>query len=209
MLNRHFLLFAILALRAFSPFAQAEDAPAIAPAVVLPTSLPEIKLSDQNGKAWDLHKEKDAKAAVIFIHGVGCPIVRQSAPTLEEIKKSFAPKGVEFFMLNSNPYDTVEDVKSEAKDFSVTMPILLDPKQETAKALKVERTATVIVAVPKENWKIVYRGAVNDRFDYLAQRPQAKEEWLKDALNAVLEGKDVMVPVTQAKGCLINYLDAK
>jgi thiol-disulfide isomerase/thioredoxin len=174
-----------------------------------PTTLPQITLKDQHGKSWNLHEEKDAKAVVLYVHGIGCPIVRLSAPTLEEIKKEYAPKGVEFFMLNSNAYDTAEEVLEDANDFSITMPVLMDQTQDTARALKIERTCTVIVAAPAQDWKIVYRGAVNDRYDYLAQKPKAEEEWLRDALDAVLKGEEVKVANTQPKGCLINYIEKK
>ena len=62
-------------------------------------------LLDKSGASHELHYLSDAKAIVLMIHGVGCPIVRQSLPELAAVRKQFAAQGVEFLLISSNPQD--------------------------------------------------------------------------------------------------------
>lgn len=177
------------------------------PATAMPEHVENFRLIDHTGTSWELHRLKDAPAVVLYIYGVGCPIVQKGTPGLERLKKDYEQKGVKFLLLDANEADTREDVAKEAKEFGVTSPVLLDPAQQIAKALGVTRTAEAIVIVPRDDWKIAYRGAVDDRFDYGAQKNEATKEWLKDALEAVLAGKPVAEPRTNVKGCIVSYAE--
>jgi mono/diheme cytochrome c family protein len=50
----------------------------------------------------------------------------------------------------------------------------------------------------------MYRGPVDDRLAYGAQRPAATKSYLADALDAVLAGKPVALAQVDAVGCLVN-----
>ncbi|MCC6145922.1 MAG: redoxin domain-containing protein, partial [Candidatus Hydrogenedentes bacterium] len=143
---------------------------------------------------------------VLYIQGNGCPIVRQSYPTLTELKKAFAPQGVEFLLINANAQDTREEVAAELKEFEAEFPVLMDTAQTVASGLGVKRTAEAFVIVPAREWKIVYRGALDDQLDYGGGKEAAEHHWLRDALSAVLEERPVETARTEPKGCLINFL---
>lgn len=167
----------------------------------------DFTLKDYTGKSWRLYDMTDAKAIVLFVHGVGCPIVRLSVPALERFKEKYGPKGVRFFMLNANPHDTAEDLRKDAEEFKITLPILMDADQTVARSLGAVRTCTTYLIHPGDGWKILYRGALSNRFDYGAQRQHNVSEWLEDALHAHLRGKPIKTAATEVKGCLINYTD--
>jgi len=164
-----------------------------------------FRLIDHRGDSHELYRQNDVAAVAIYIQGNGCPIVRQSFPRLEEIKETYEKKNVRFFMLNANIHDTRDDVRAEISEFKVGMPVLMDTTQLVARSLGCDRTAEVIVISTKD-WSIQYRGPVDDRFDYGARKPQATEEYLVEALDAVLEGKALETPVREPKGCKINLL---
>jgi peroxiredoxin len=176
----------------------------------MPEALPEkvenFRLIDHNGRSWELYDEEDADAVVLYIHGCGCPIVRQSVPAFNRLKEAFAEKGVVFFMLNANPQDTRKDAAEEAADFEVQVPILTDPTQAVARSLGCERTAEAIVIDPQDDWRIVFRGPVDDRFDYGARKAEADNTWLQSALEKHLAGETVEASYVPTKGCLINFL---
>src|SRR5690606_28524540 len=69
--------------------------------------------------------------------------------------------------------------------------------------LGLTRTAEVIVIDPRD-WTIAYRGAIDDRIGYETQQAEAKRHYLAAALDALLAGKAVAVPRTEAKGCIVN-----
>ena len=162
-----------------------------------------FRLLDQTGVSHELHYLKDAKAIVLMVHGVGCPIVRQSLPELAAVRKQFAPQGGEFLLLNSNPQDDRAALVREAEEFAIDLPILHDETQLVGEALGVTRTADVFVIDPR-NWKLVYRGPIDDRLSLGAQKPAAQHHRLADALTAVVAGKAVEITQAEAAGCLVN-----
>ena len=54
------------------------------------------------------------------------------------------------------------------------------------------------------NGKTVYRGRIDDTYTKFGKRrPEPMKEDLKDAIDAVLAGNKVAIPVTESIGCLI------
>ena len=173
----------------------------------LPSQVENFRLNDHLGRSHELYRNVAAPAVVLFTTGVGCPIVRQSTPLMKAIQDEFEPKGVRFFYLNASAYDTREDIAKDAEEFGVTAPVLLDSSQMITHALGATRTAEALVLDPKAGWKIVYRGAIDDRFSYGAQKAEASKTWLRDALVAQLAGQPAPVAHSQTKGCLINFAE--
>ncbi|MBM0103700.1 redoxin family protein [Steroidobacter sp. S1-65] len=162
-----------------------------------------FRLLDHRGKSHELHSLAGMKAVVIMVQGNGCPIVRQALPALAEVRARYRNQGVEFLLLNSNLQDTRELVAREADEFSIDFPILLDGAQHIGEMLRVVRTSEVFVIDPKD-WKLKYRGPMDDRLSYERQRP-ARNHYLTDALDALLAGKPVTTPYAEGVGCLINF----
>ena len=121
-----------------------------------------------------------------------------SCATLFRDSKSCASstrrRGVEFLLINSNLQDGRDAIAKEAAEFGIDFPILVDDLQLIGESLGVTRTADVFVVDPK-TWKLVYRGPMDDRLSYGAQKPTAKKHYLVDALDAVLAGKPVEIAV--------------
>jgi mono/diheme cytochrome c family protein len=162
-----------------------------------------FRLLDQNGASNELYYHSDAKAVVLMAHGNGCDIVRQTLPALKELREKYRAQGVEFLLIDSNLQDDRDAIAQEAAEFGIDFPILVDETQLIGESLGVARTADVFVIDPK-TWKLMYRGPVDDRLAYGAQRPAATKSYLIDALDAVLAGKPVSVAQIDAVGCLVN-----
>ena len=162
-----------------------------------------FRLLDQKGTSHELRYLSDAKAIVLMVHGIGCPVVRQSLPELAAVRKQFAAQGVEFLLLNSNPQDDRATLAREAEEFGIDLPILSDETQLVGESLALTRTADVFVIDPR-TWKLAYRGPIDDRLSYGAQKPVAKNRYLIDALTAVLADKPVEVTQAEAVGCIVN-----
>jgi peroxiredoxin len=183
----------------------AEAAPPASKAEIkTPEKIPNFKLNDQKGVSHELYKMTDAKAIVITMQGVGCPIVQKMTPDLKSVQQAYESKGVKFFMLNANNHDSVEAIAAEAKSFDIKMPILKDVGQKVAEPLGVIRTAETFVIEPK-TWKILYHGPLNDRLTYGKERAQAANNYVGDVLDAMLAGKPVPVIHQMADGCIIDF----
>jgi peroxiredoxin len=164
----------------------------------------DFRLQDQRGQSHRLYDAVGAKAVVLMVHGNGCPIVRQSVPALAAVRAKYESQGVQFLLFNSNMQDTSESIAQEAAEFEMDFPILVDGKQTLGEALGVVRTAEVFVIDPK-NWKLIFRGPIDDRLSYENQRPAAKHTYLTDALDSVLAGRPVKVARAEGVGCIVNF----
>lgn len=172
-----------------------------APAEIV--TVPNFRLLDHRGQSHELYRHKDARLVVLLVAGNGCPIVRHGLTELKRLREEFGAQGVRFALLNANAHDTREETVAEAKEFAIDFPILLDPAQATVRALGLRRTAEVLVIEPA-NWRLVYRGALDDRVDYGQQKPQATQRFAADAIAAALAGKPVKLARTEVKGCAID-----
>jgi peroxiredoxin len=202
---RRVVLSGIVALSLFSCVAPAETESGSAVVDDLPSIARNFRLNDHVGGSHELYRYRESKAIVLFFAGNGCPIVRKSIATLKEIRDAYREQGVEFLMINGNPGDDLASVVEEASEFSIDFPILMDEAQTVTDAFQVDRTATTFVITPGD-WKIVYRGAIDDRLGYGVEKPEPAHHWLTDALDAVLTDQPVETPFTEAKGCLIDRL---
>lgn len=177
-------------------------APGLAP--VHGAAVPNFALVDVNDHNHELYRSP-AKAVVLYVTGVGCPVARKNARKFRELRDTFESKGVEFWVVNSYAGDTTEEVRKERNDIGLwSMTVLMDRKQAVAMALNVERTAEVI-AIDTRKREVFYRGAIDDQLTEGAEKPRASAHYLKDALTAFLAGESVAVPETQPRGCLITY----
>lgn len=164
-----------------------------------------FKLMDQTEKNYELYSFSDKKIVVLLTHGNGCPIARNANHTYKALREKYADKGVKFLMLNANIQDNLKSIAKESAEFDIDFPILIDESQAIAKALGVERTADAYV-IDTADWTIKYRGALDDRLGYETQKQRAAHSYVADALDAMLEGKEVALKEVEAKGCIVNIL---
>lgn len=163
-------------------------------------------LIDHTGKFHEFdyyRRTPGVEGVVLFIHGNGCPLVRKRVPVLKELRKEYQSKGVLFGMLNANLQDGREDVAEEAKAFKIDMPILMDTHQLVAGMLGVTRTAEALLIEP-ESRKIVYRGPIDDVMSYQSEKGGLAKHYLKDAIDALLSGREIAEPRVESPGCLIT-----
>ncbi|MEZ5937033.1 MAG: redoxin domain-containing protein [Hyphomonadaceae bacterium] len=163
-------------------------------------------LADEAGQEHTLYDLKDAPAVVLVMHGNGCPIVQRLTPTLKEAAAAYRPKGVKFFMINSNSQDTPEAIAKEVDKYELGIHVLKDADQTLGHELGAERTAEVFVVDPK-TWDVVFHGPIDDRLTYGLEKPRPEKFYLNDTLDAMLAGQPVPQIEAKADGCIINYIE--
>lgn len=147
---------------------------------------------------------KRTTGVVLVFVSPGCPIGEKYLPRLNELAKEYDTKGIKFFGLASNSGDSPEDLKKWAVENKLSFQILHDKRNVIADALLVDRTNEVIVADGMA--QIRYRGAIDDQYGYKTTREKPDHNYLKDALDAVLEkqlGK-ITVKGTEVAGCKLT-----
>lgn len=164
--------------------------------------IPDLEFTDTEGKAGKLSDYKDKQALVILVTNKGCPICKKYAPVINEIVEAYREKNVAFLLLNPMENESVEECKDAIGRYGFTARYVPDPKGVIAKALKVNSTGDCFVLDAARTLR--YRGAVSDQFGLGYNLDEPRFNYLTDALEAVLAGRDVAVPATWAPGCLLE-----
>jgi len=163
---------------------------------------------DQNGTFQRLYRHADAKLVVLYVYANDCPIVRHSAGELRELVAGFEPRGVRFLGLDPAPHDGRASVAEQASELELAFPILLDDTQCVAEMLEVKRTGEALV-ISTANWALLWRGPLDDRLDYGAQGTTATRHYLREALEALLQGAKPPEGAPAPKGCAITFLQPR
>ncbi|MCB9935261.1 MAG: redoxin family protein [Planctomycetes bacterium] len=164
--------------------------------------IPDLEFTDTEGKAGKLSDYKDKQALVIAVTNKGCPICKKYAPVLNEIVKAYSEKNVAFLLLNPMENESVEECKDAIGRYGFTARYVPDPKGVIAKALKVNSTGDCFVLDAARTLR--YRGAVSDQFGLGYNLDEPRFNYLTDAIDSVLAGREVAVPATWAPGCLLE-----
>jgi peroxiredoxin len=175
--------------------------PAGTAAAEAPRKVPPFRLPDAAGKTWALEDLKDNKAVVVVFLGTECPVNNAYLPRLSELCRAYAPRGVQFLGVNSNCQDTPDRVALHAREHDLPFPVLKDAGNVVADGFAARRTPEAFVL--GSGGTVLYRGRIDDQFGVGFRRPAPTRRDLALALDAVLAGKPVESPQTEAPGCLI------
>jgi peroxiredoxin len=155
-------------------------------------------------KEHGLSDFKDAKLVVLVFTCNHCPVAVAYQDRLVALQKDYQDKGVQVVAVNVNnvPADRLEPMKKRAKEKGFNFPYLYDSTQKMG--LDYGATVTPHVFVLDKTRKVAYVGAVDD-----SQNPdKVKTPHLRNAIDALLDGKEPPKTTTQQFGCSIQY-DAK
>ena len=157
------------------------------------------------GKAVDPLAFSAGKASVWVFVGTECPISNAYAPELNRLSKEFTSKGVQIFLVYSDPSTKKDDALQHWQSFHLAAPGLLDPKQTLMH--RAGATKTPEVAVFTSQGALVYRGRIDDRFASLGVgRSTPKKRDLHNVLSSVLAGRKGKFPFRDSVGCYIPAL---
>jgi peroxiredoxin len=152
-----------------------------------------------------LYRYRGSKAIVLVFIGVDCPVGSLYVPRLIEFNRKYKTHGVIFLGVGSNAHDSAQDLAKYVRDTGIDFPVLKDPQNKVADSGLVERTPEVLVL--DAMMRLRYRGAIDDQYVPGKSREAPGHNYLRDALDSLLAGKDVKVSATKAEGCLLDRLD--
>jgi peroxiredoxin len=178
----------------------ADDSPPAPPQIG--ARVPDFSAKDTTGRERSLYSYKDKKALVIIFVGTECPIANLYFPTLGEMQRQYAGKGVQFLAINSNDQDSFADVIAHAREHKATFPVLKDFEHKAADALGARRTPEAFLL---DSGRVIrYHGRIDDQYGYLYRRAAPTRTELKDALDELLAGKPITTPQAEVRGCVIG-----
>ena len=143
------------------------------------------------------------KANVIVFVQTDCPISNSYAPEIQRICKAYAAKGVSCALAYEDVSVDAAAVHKHMKEFGyANVAATIDGSR--ALATRARATITPEAVVVDARGTVRYRGRIDNFYASLGKpRQVVTEHDLVDALDAILAGRPVPKPETQALGCFI------
>jgi peroxiredoxin len=188
-------------------FLSAPPALAQAPAFPVGSSLPMMDRSFLNatdGTTTTLAELTGRVGTVVVFYCNHCLWVEKYEDRLLHLAGRYKPSGIAFILVNANdpanfPMDSFAKSRERVLERHYEMPYLMDPDAALAEALGAERTPQVYAFDARH--RLVYVGAIDDAPQ---EARTVKHPYLHDALQALVSGSKIAVPVTKPFGCSIR-----
>jgi peroxiredoxin len=178
------------------------------PSTMLPlgSDAPDFSLTNVDGKTVSLNDFKGAPALLVVFMCNHCPFVKHLADPLAQFAHEYMPKGLAMVGISSNdvanhPADSPEQMVREAEERGYRFPYLYDETQEVAKDYHAACTPDFFLY--DRDRRLAYRGQFDDSRPDSGKPITGKD--LRDAVDAVLAGKEPSVDQRPSIGCNIKW----
>ncbi len=158
---------------------------------------PDFTLKGTDGKTYKLSDYKDKTVVLEWINR-DCPVSRARMPIMRELARKYAEKGVVWLAIDSTHYQKPENMAAYIKANKLPYPVLMDP-DGTVGRLYGARTTPHMFVIHKGT--LAYAGAIDDGNN----RRAGKRNYVAEALDAVLAGKQPPIQRTRPYGCSVKY----
>jgi peroxiredoxin len=172
--------------------------------LALGESAPDFDLLGVDGQRHTLGRYADAELLVIIQSCNHCPYVLAWEDRMIAIQRDYVGRGVRVVALNSNdparkPEDSYERMVAHAAEKAFPFDYLHDADQSLAHALGAQRTPEVFLF--DRDRRLVYHGAIDDNRNESA----VEQRFLRDALDAELEGRAPALAQSEPVGCTVKW----
>ncbi len=158
-------------------------------------------INAKDGKEVSLSNYTSSKAVVIVFTSHECPFDNYYKDRIKELIQTYAGK-VQFLLINSNTeeQESAEQMAIHYTDLQV--PYLADKDQVVMSALGAKKTPEVfILNLAGGKFIIAYSGAIDDNPQ---SAKDARQYFLKEAIEKVLAGQKIDVSTQRATGCTVR-----
>ena len=165
---------------------------------------PNFELPDTTGTMWSVAHYDGAPATVVVFTCNHCPYALAWHDRIADVARDYSGRGVRVLAINANdadryPRDSLRAMKDRVAREDWPMPYLHDATQEVARAYGAKVTPDVFVLDAER--RLRYRGAPDSDYG----DPDAGAGWLREALDAVLAGREPTRAETKPVGCSIKW----
>jgi peroxiredoxin len=171
---------------------------------------PNFSLPDTNGKTHMLADLK-GKYVVLEWYQPDCPFVRKHyrSGNMQALQKEYTTKGVVWLSIDSSApgeegnYPAGKLNEIAAQDSASRTALLVDPTGDVGRLYGAKTTPDMYVIDP--NGILVYKGAIDNKRSTDLADIQTATNYVKGALDAVMNGKTVPTTATRPYGCSVKY----
>jgi len=186
------------------------------PTLTIGSDLPAFSLPGIDGKTYTDQSFKSAKLLVIVFTCAHCPTAQAYQERIKKLVTDYGPKGVKLVAINPNHPDSVrldelaysdlsdsfDELKERAKQEKFNFVWLDDgPKQDLGH--KMGPVATPHVFIFDQARKLRFEGRIDDS----ERESLATSHDTRNALDALLAGKEPPVTSTRVFGCSVKWAD--
>jgi peroxiredoxin len=172
--------------------------------ITIGAQAPSFDLPGVDGRNHKLDDYSDADVLALVQSCNHCPYVQAWEGRMIELQEVYGPRGFRLVAISSNnaethPEDSFDEMRARAEREGFNFDYLYDEDQSVVRALGAERTPEVFLF--DRNRDLVYHGAIDDSRDERG----VSVHYLRDALDAVLEGGEPPVAETPPVGCTVKW----
>jgi len=198
-------IFAAFAFTSQSPHGSHEEAKTLAIGDPMPGG--DMKMVDVNGtEQVPLSTHMGENGLLVVFSCNTCPFVVAYEDRLPEIQAMAKKMDIGFVVVNSNEAKRKEDdsekaMKEYTKKWRLDSPYLIDTDSKVADLFGAFVTPEVFLFNPDS--KLEYKGAIDDNWK---SKDAVEVDYLQIAMTAVINGDEIEVKETKARGCSIKRL---
>ena len=165
----------------------------------------DVKMKGVDGKELALADVKTAQGTLVVFTCNHCPFAKMWESRIIELGNAYAAKGVGVIAVNANDPKVAEEdafdvMQQRAKERGMQFPYVVDATSNVARAFGATKTPEAFLF--DKDGKLVYHGTIDDNGE---EPSKVEKPYLKDALEAVLAGREVSVKETKSIGCGIKF----
>ncbi len=153
---------------------------------------PDFELKSVAGQAYKLSDCQD-RVVVLEWWNQDCPVTRRYTSVMKRLAPAYAKQGVVWVAIDSTHYQTAAKDEEYHRKHEMVYPILMDTDGKVGRTYEAKTTPHMFVI---NKGTLVYAGAIDDRGD---------RNYVGEALDAILAGREVPLAKTQSFGCSVKY----
>ena len=164
--------------------------------------LPDLEFNSRNGVKQHLSDLIQGTGLVIAMTSTSCPVSKRYAATLNRLQLDLQAKGIGLLLLNPFTSERSAEIEEFIVQNSISVPYVSDTDKSLATALQASTTTEVLLL--DSSLTLQYRGAIDDQFGLGYHLDAPRSCYLKDAVEALLAGRQPLVQATAAPGCELD-----
>jgi len=166
---------------------------------------PNQKMKNVDGRELSIAKISGTNGTLVIFSCNSCPWVKAWQDRIVAIGNEYSKKGIGVVAINSNDpnvkaEDSYAQMQQVAKSKGYEFPYVVDVTSDIARAFGATRTPEAFLF--DSSGRLVYHGTIDDNAHNVEQ---VEDHYLRDAMDALLAGKEIPEPETKSLGCSIKF----
>lgn len=164
-----------------------------------------VEMKNVDGKMVSIADVRGENGTLVIFTCNSCPWAQAWSDRIAQLGNEFQARGIGVVAINSNDpernaVDGFEHMQQEARELGLQFPYVVDATSDVARAFGATRTPEAYLF--NSEGTLVYHGTIDDN----AHNPnQVEKQYLRTALESVVQEREVPVQETKAIGCGIKF----